>query len=275
MSDRGDRTDYYAVLGVPHDASQSEIESAYRDRVKETHPDLNDDPDASERFQRVKRAEEVLADPDERARYDRLGHADYVGNGAPSGGGSPGGSTGGNTASGGASSGSGSRTRSRARWTADGWTAPGGATGGSGTGTATTGGSEASGTEVDPGDIGDRLTAVARFIDRYRFRVDPKTAMFGMATFFLYPVFLASTVAPRFPLAVNLFLLCCLLCTVGYLLATPEVGIPVFGAWSAFGPIIFIFVDRPLLSWAGFFLVATTLVPFGLSLMIMEVLRVD
>jgi hypothetical protein len=272
MSDRGDATDYYAILGIPHDASRSEIEAAYRDRVKETHPDLNDDPDASERFQRVKRAEEVLTDPDERARYDRLGHADYVDDGAPAGGAPTDGPT---TSTSDPASEGGSRTRQRARWTADGWTAPDGAAGGSGGDTATTGGRESSGTEVDPGDIGDRLTAAARFIDRYRFRVDPKTAMFGMATFFLYPVFLASTVTPRFPLAVNLLLLCCLFCTVGYLLATPEVGIPVFGAWSVFGPIIFIFADRPLLSWPGFFLVATTLVPFGLSLMIMEVLRVD
>jgi len=40
-------------------------------------------------------------------------------------------------------------------------------------------------------------------------------------------------------------------------------------------PAIDLPVHRPLLSWAGFFLVATTLVPFGLSLMVLELLRLD
>ncbi|MFC6953431.1 J domain-containing protein [Halorubellus litoreus] len=69
---------FYDVLGVDAAASQDEIEAAYRERVKETHPDLNDAPDASDAFQRVQTAEEVLGDPDERARYDRLGHASYT-----------------------------------------------------------------------------------------------------------------------------------------------------------------------------------------------------
>jgi len=69
---------FYDVLGVPPDASQAAIRDAYRDRVKETHPDVSEREDAEERFKRVKRAEEVLADPDERDAYDRLGHATYV-----------------------------------------------------------------------------------------------------------------------------------------------------------------------------------------------------
>lgn len=69
---------FYDVLEVGADATQSEIEAAYRERVKETHPDLNDASDASAVFQRVQAAEEVLGDPDERARYDRLGHASYT-----------------------------------------------------------------------------------------------------------------------------------------------------------------------------------------------------
>ncbi|MFD1644820.1 J domain-containing protein [Haloarchaeobius litoreus] len=68
---------FYDVLGVDTDATQDEITAAYRERVKETHPDLNDSGDAAEAFQRVAEAEEVLSDPDERARYDRLGHASY------------------------------------------------------------------------------------------------------------------------------------------------------------------------------------------------------
>lgn len=79
---------FYDVLEVGADATQAEIEVAYRERVKETHPDLNDAPDASEAFQRVRTAEEVLGNPDERARYDRLGHASYTSHfGATEGGG--------------------------------------------------------------------------------------------------------------------------------------------------------------------------------------------
>lgn len=70
---------YYEVLGVDPDAASDEIESAYRDRVLETHPDHSDAPDAAERFQRVQTARSVLTDGDERARYDRLGHEAYVG----------------------------------------------------------------------------------------------------------------------------------------------------------------------------------------------------
>lgn len=69
---------FYDVLGVPDDASDAAIRDAYRERVKETHPDVSDHPDAEERFKRVKRAEEVLGDAEERTAYDRLGHAAYV-----------------------------------------------------------------------------------------------------------------------------------------------------------------------------------------------------
>ncbi|SEQ25685.1 J domain-containing protein [Natrinema salaciae] len=70
---------YYDVLEVDPDATADEIESAYRERVLETHPDHSDDPDAAEQFQRVTTAKSVLTDGTERARYDRLGHETYVG----------------------------------------------------------------------------------------------------------------------------------------------------------------------------------------------------
>ncbi|ADD07118.1 DnaJ domain protein [Natrialba magadii ATCC 43099] len=69
---------YYDVLGVEPTATQDELESAYRERVLETHPDHNDAPNATEQFQRVSTAREVLTDEAERARYDRLGHEAYV-----------------------------------------------------------------------------------------------------------------------------------------------------------------------------------------------------
>ena len=74
MTDRRDDkspSDYYARLGVRPSASAKEIRAAYREKARATHPDHNpDDPDAAERFQKVKTAYQVLRDPERRARYD-------------------------------------------------------------------------------------------------------------------------------------------------------------------------------------------------------------
>ncbi|EMA22898.1 MULTISPECIES: J domain-containing protein [Haloarcula] len=69
---------FYEVLGVPTDASTAAIEAAYRERLKETHPDVSDAADAGEATQRLIEARDVLTDEDERARYDRVGHDAYV-----------------------------------------------------------------------------------------------------------------------------------------------------------------------------------------------------
>ncbi len=53
----------YEVLGVPRDASGDEIKEAYREKVKEYHPDTSERENAAEMFKRVKEAyEEVYAD---------------------------------------------------------------------------------------------------------------------------------------------------------------------------------------------------------------------
>src|ERR1700691_976311 len=66
-------TDYYEVLGVPHDADQDAIRRAYRRLARQYHPDLNSDEDAEERFKELGEAYEVLSDPDKREQYDRVG----------------------------------------------------------------------------------------------------------------------------------------------------------------------------------------------------------
>ncbi len=65
--------DYYAALGVPRDATEQDIRSAYRKLAREHHPDVNKEPGAEDRFKEISEAYEVLRDKDKRERYDRLG----------------------------------------------------------------------------------------------------------------------------------------------------------------------------------------------------------
>ncbi len=68
--------DYYEVLGVPRNASEQEIKSAYRKLALKYHPDRNaGDKDAEERFKEAAEAYSVLGDADKRRRYDTYGHA--------------------------------------------------------------------------------------------------------------------------------------------------------------------------------------------------------
>lgn len=68
----------YDVLDVREDASAADIRRAYRRKVKESHPDVSDEPDAAETFQLIVTAKDVLTDAEERERYDDLGHDAYM-----------------------------------------------------------------------------------------------------------------------------------------------------------------------------------------------------
>ncbi len=66
--------DYYKVLGVNKNASESEIRSAFRRLARKHHPDVNPgDESASSRFKEINEAYEVLSDPEKRQKYDRFG----------------------------------------------------------------------------------------------------------------------------------------------------------------------------------------------------------
>ena len=65
--------DYYKILGVPRNATQEEIQRAYRTRARKFHPDVNKEKNAEEEFKRVNEANEVLKDPEKRKLYDTYG----------------------------------------------------------------------------------------------------------------------------------------------------------------------------------------------------------
>jgi molecular chaperone DnaJ len=85
--------DYYAVLGVPKNATHAEIKKAYRKLAQQHHPDANaGNAAAEERFKEISAAYDVVGDEAKRASYDRareMGAAGFAG-GVP-GGGYPGG----------------------------------------------------------------------------------------------------------------------------------------------------------------------------------------
>jgi curved DNA-binding protein len=65
--------DYYAILGVPRDASAEDIKRAYRKLARKYHPDVSKEANAEEKFKEVSEAYETLKEPEKRAANDQLG----------------------------------------------------------------------------------------------------------------------------------------------------------------------------------------------------------
>lgn len=66
---------YYELLEVPRDAPSSQIEQAFKQRVKQAHPDQGG---SKEEMQRLQKARETLTTRQSRDLYDNLGHYEYV-----------------------------------------------------------------------------------------------------------------------------------------------------------------------------------------------------
>lgn len=297
---------FYDVLGVAADATTDEIETAYRERLKETHPDVSDAADAREVTQTLVEARDVLVDEAERARYDRLGHDAYVGRES-----SAGVSDAAEAARNAGYGGVGDRTadppseserrdaRKRARERAererraservrtdsetrtedypdDGQTAATDATTESGwdAGTEAVGGYG--------GADGQRRHAGSAYAVRGSVQTGPgydrlvpsgrELTLLGI-TFALYPVLLFSALVPAFPLFVNLVLGFCIVLVVGYLQSLPRIALLVFGGWSLVTPLVLVALDVGLLSLVGFLALCGTWLPFGFTVLTYSVLR--
>jgi len=298
---------FYDVLGVAEDATTDEIETAYRERLKETHPDVSDDEDAGRATQTLIEARDVLVDEDERTRYDRVGHAAYVGD-APdpstsdsTSDGSDDSDDGGATASGG--TGTESRTRRerratervdrerRARQQQRTARQHGDERNGHANATASTAATEHGTAERiaeetkrrrtrDPEPTGTEAGntySVREDIEMQTSRgpiLPSGRELTLLGIFFaLYPVLLFSAVLPAFPTFVNLVLGACTLLTISYLQSMPRVALLLFGGWSALSLVGLALLGIEYLSLIGLVVLAGTLLPFGFSVLTASALR--
>jgi len=283
---------YYERLGVPDDATTEEIEAAYRERLKETHPDVSDDEDAGERTRRLVEARDVLVDDDERARYDRVGHTAYVGEDGAEQGGSDAAATARR-----AGYGESERTdptratnrqdrdpRERARERAakerrGRETVTGQRPDDSRTETESETASR-SGWDSGDGDRAWRESAgytVRREVrtagDYEQLLPRGRTLTLLVMTFALYPVLLFCALLPAFPLLVNATVALCVVLVVAYLQTYPVVAVIVFGGWTAIVTVAMMALAVNPLTVVGLSALAGTWLPFGFSLLTFWVLR--
>jgi len=74
------KRDYYEVLGLKKGATPEEIKKAYRKLALKYHPDRNSsDGDTEKKFKEINEANQVLGNPEKRARYDQFGSAEGMG----------------------------------------------------------------------------------------------------------------------------------------------------------------------------------------------------
>src|SRR4030042_578113 len=73
--------DYYGILGIPRNASVTDIKKAYRKLAMQYHPDRNPGKEkwANEKFKEINEAFGVLGDPQKRQQYDQFGTVGNIG----------------------------------------------------------------------------------------------------------------------------------------------------------------------------------------------------
>lgn len=70
------KRDYYEILGVAKNATETEIKKSFRRLAMKYHPDRNpNDKVAETKFKEAKEAYDILSDQRKRATYDQFGHA--------------------------------------------------------------------------------------------------------------------------------------------------------------------------------------------------------
>lgn len=80
-------TEYYDILEVSPEASETELKKAYRRLAVKYHPDKNPgNEEAGEKFKKIAKAYEVLSDPEKRRKYDQFGEDAFSGAGGGGGG---------------------------------------------------------------------------------------------------------------------------------------------------------------------------------------------
>ena len=71
------KKDYYETLGVNKNANESDIKKAYKRLAMKYHPDRNksDKKIAESKFKEVRKAYDIISNPEKRKAYDQFGHA--------------------------------------------------------------------------------------------------------------------------------------------------------------------------------------------------------
>lgn len=65
--------DFYKILGVSKNASESDIKKAYFNLAKKYHPDVNKASNAKDKFSEISQAYETLGDVEKKRVYDSTG----------------------------------------------------------------------------------------------------------------------------------------------------------------------------------------------------------
>ncbi len=68
-------SNYYKILGIPKNATDTQIKKAYRKLALKWHPDKNKSRGAEEKFMEITEAYDILSDPEKRRKYDRQGRS--------------------------------------------------------------------------------------------------------------------------------------------------------------------------------------------------------